>query len=63
MSCELTPYEGCSRGGRLADLGLIPGEHIIIRQKMADTLLIRVKDCDIAISPEIAHSVLVEVKE
>jgi hypothetical protein len=29
---------------------------------MADTLLIRVKDCDIAISPEIARSVLIEVE-
>ncbi|MCA1917232.1 metal-dependent transcriptional regulator, partial [Methanospirillum hungatei] len=54
---------GCGRGGRLADLGLIPGEKVTVKQRMADTLLIRVKDCDIAISPEIARSVLVEVDQ
>ena len=52
---------GCRRELRLADLGLVPGEHIRVMERMADTLLIRVKDCDIAISPEIARSVLVGV--
>ena len=52
---------GCGRAVRLADLGLVPGEEIIIKQRMDETMLIQVKGCDIAISPEIARSVLVEV--
>ncbi len=59
---RIDAIRGCGRGGRLADLGLIPGEEVTVRQRMADTLLIRVKDCDIAISPEIARSVLIEVE-
>lgn len=55
--------KGCGRALRLADLGLVPGERIVVQQRMADTLLIRVKDCDIAISPEIARAVLVEVDQ
>ena len=54
---------GCGRAMRLADLGLVPGEVVVIRQRMADTMLVRVKDCDIAISPEIARAVLVGVEE
>jgi DtxR family Mn-dependent transcriptional regulator len=60
---KIDAIRGCGRGGRLADLGLIPGEKVMVKQRMADTLLIRVKDCDIAISPEIARSVLVEVDQ
>ena len=58
---RIDAVRGCGRGGRLADLGLIPGEQILVKKRMADTFLIKVKDCDIAISPEIARSVLVEV--
>lgn len=58
---RIDAIRGCGRGGRLADLGLIPGEQVTIKQRMSDTLLIKVKDCDIAISPEVARSVLVEV--
>lgn len=60
---RIDAVRGCGRGGRLADLGLIPGEKVTVKQRMADTLLIQVKDCDIAISPEIARSVLVEVDQ
>ncbi|MDD3573847.1 MAG: metal-dependent transcriptional regulator [Methanospirillum sp.] len=59
---RIDAIRGCGRGGRLADLGLIPGERVTVKRRMADTLLINVKDCDIAISPEIARSVLVEVE-
>lgn len=59
----IAAIRGCGRGKRLADLGLIPGERVMVKQRMADTLLVRVKDCDIAISPEIARSVLIEVNE
>lgn len=59
---RIDAVRGCGRGGRLADLGLVPGERVTVKQRMADTLLINVKDCDIAISPEIARSVLVEVE-
>lgn len=55
----VTGIKGCGRALRLADLGIVPGEKITIKQCMAETLLIRVKGCDIAISPEIARSVLV----
>jgi DtxR family Mn-dependent transcriptional regulator len=53
--------KGCGRALRLADLGLVPGQQVRVLERMANTMLIRVKDCDIAISPEIARSVLVEV--
>lgn len=59
----ISAIKGCRRASRLADLGLIPGEKITIKQRMADTLLVQVKGCDIAISPEIARSVLVGVQE
>lgn len=55
----VTGIKGCGRALRLADLGIVPGEKVTIKQRMAETLLIRVKGCDIAISPEIARSVLV----
>ena len=57
----ISAIKGSGRAARLADLGLVPGEEIIVKQKMADTMLIQVKGCDIALSPEIARSVLVEV--
>jgi len=55
----ITGIKGCGRALRLADLGIVPGEKITIKQCSSETLLIRVKGCDIAISPEIARSVLV----
>lgn len=53
--------KGCGRVERLADLGLIPGEEVLIKRKMAKTVLIQVKGCDIAISADIAKMILVEI--
>ncbi len=50
---------GCNR--RLMDLGILPGEVIELRRKLPNrSVMVRVKGCDIAISPEIAASIFVE---
>lgn len=49
------------RNQRLLDLGIFPGETLQIRRKLPNlSVVVRVKGCDIAISPEIARSILVE---
>jgi DtxR family Mn-dependent transcriptional regulator len=49
------------RNRRLIDLGIFPGELIQIRRKLPNqSVVVRVKGCDIAISPEIADSIVVE---
>jgi len=46
---------------RLLDLGIFPGEIVEIRRKLPNnSVVVRVKGCDIAISPEIAGSIFVE---
>ena len=46
---------------RLADLGVFPGEKIILVRKLSNNaVVIRAKGCDIALSPEIAQCVNVE---
>ncbi|MDR2856117.1 MAG: metal-dependent transcriptional regulator [Methanomicrobiales archaeon] len=56
---EIIAIKGCNRLQRLTDLGLIPGAHLRITQQLARSLVVTVKDCDIAISPEIASVILV----
>ncbi|WP_332450092.1 metal-dependent transcriptional regulator [Methanoculleus sp.] len=52
---------GPRRNRRLLDLGIFPGEVVQIRRKLPNqSVVVRVKGCDIAISPEIAASILVE---
>lgn len=52
---------GARRNRRLLDLGIFPGEIVQIRRKLPNlSVVVRVKGCDIAISPEIAASVIVE---
>jgi DtxR family transcriptional regulator, Mn-dependent transcriptional regulator len=52
---------GQSCAKRLMDLGVVPGEHIRIRRKLANrSIVLQVKGCDVAISPEIAAAVSVE---
>ena len=52
---------GPRRHRRLLDLGIFPGEIVQIRRKLPnESVVIRVKGCDIAISPEIARSIIVE---
>ena len=48
-------------GGRLQDLGLFPGTEItVVRKIPGNGIVVRVKECDIALSTEIAASILVE---
>lgn len=49
----------CRRAGRLADLGLVPGEEVVVLRRMAKTILIQVKGCNVAISADIARLILV----
>ncbi|MCK9306380.1 metal-dependent transcriptional regulator [Methanoculleus sp. YWC-01] len=52
---------GPRRHRRLLDLGIFPGEIVQIRRKLPNqSVVVRVKGCDIAISPEIARSIIVE---
>ncbi len=52
---------GPRRHRRLLDLGIFPGEIVQIRRKLPNnSVVVRVKGCDIAISPEIAASIIVE---
>jgi DtxR family Mn-dependent transcriptional regulator len=49
------------RNRRLLDLGILPGEVVQIRRKLPNfSVVVRVKGCDIGISPEIAASIIVE---
>jgi len=49
--------------GRLLDLGILPGDPVEIRQRLPNgAVVVRVKGCDIALSPEVAVSILA-VKE
>jgi DtxR family Mn-dependent transcriptional regulator len=46
---------------RLIDLGIIPGEVVILRRRLHNNaVVLQVKECDIALSPEIAGTILVE---
>jgi DtxR family Mn-dependent transcriptional regulator len=52
---------GQSCAKRLLDLGVVPGEKVTIRRKQGkDALVLQVKGCDVALSPEIAAAVSVE---
>jgi DtxR family Mn-dependent transcriptional regulator len=49
----------CAR--RLLDLGLVPGERATIKRKLSNgALVVQVKGCDVAVSPEIASAIGVE---
>jgi DtxR family Mn-dependent transcriptional regulator len=51
---------GCHHVSRLLDLGILPGEVLEIRQRLPNrAVVVRVKGCDIALSPEVAASILV----
>jgi DtxR family Mn-dependent transcriptional regulator len=46
---------------RLSDLGVVPGVRIILRRRLRNhAVVVQVKGCDIALSPEVASSVVVE---
>ncbi len=46
---------------RLLDLGVVPGQRVIIKRKLRNrSLVVQVKECDVALSPEIASAICVE---
>jgi len=46
---------------RLSDLGVVPGVRIILRRRLRNhAVVVQVKGCDIALSPEVASSIVVE---
>lgn len=52
---------GCVWNRRLIDLGIVPGELLQIRRKLRNrSILVHVKGCDVALSPEIAQMIFVE---
>ncbi len=58
---EVAMIRRFGRNRRLMDLGVLPGERLQIRRRLHNrSIVIRVKGCDIAVSPEIAASILVE---
>jgi len=56
---QIIAIKDCNRLQRLTDLGIIPGAHLTIVQRLANSFVITVKDSDIAISPEITSAILV----
>ncbi|MFA5346639.1 MAG: metal-dependent transcriptional regulator [Methanoregula sp.] len=50
---------GCSK--RLLDLGVVPGQLVVIKRKLGNrSIVVQVKDCDVALSPENASAICVE---
>lgn len=46
---------------RILDLGMVPGERVLIKRKLSNgALVIQVKGCDVALSPEVASEIGVE---
>jgi DtxR family Mn-dependent transcriptional regulator len=46
---------------RLIDLGIVPGEILSIRRKLRNqSMVVQVKGCDVALSPEVARTIFVE---
>jgi Fe2+ transport system protein FeoA len=56
---QIVSIKDCNRLDRLTDLGLIPGAHLTIVQRLASSFVVTVKICDISISPEITSAILV----
>jgi len=60
---ELSVVSVCGPGWRrrLIDLGIVPGQSISLKRKLRNrSIVVRVKHCDVALSPEIARSIFVE---
>jgi DtxR family Mn-dependent transcriptional regulator len=50
-----------SRVRRLADVGLLPGEALVLKRRLSNgSVVVEVKGSDIALSSEVADSILVE---
>ena len=53
--------QGRACAKRLLDLGMVPGERASIKRKLSNgALVVQVKGCDVALSPEIASAIGVE---
>jgi DtxR family Mn-dependent transcriptional regulator len=53
--------QGKACAKRLLDLGMVPGEKATIKRKLSNgALVVQVKGCDVALSPEIASAIGVE---
>lgn len=54
--------KGCGRARRLMDMGILPGEKVIIKRKLGEnkSIVIEVKGVEICLSPEIASMILGE---
>jgi DtxR family Mn-dependent transcriptional regulator len=57
----ITQIEHPGRLNRLMDLGFLPGERISVKRKLKNrALVVAVKGCDIALSPDVASLIRVE---
>jgi len=53
--------QGRASAKRLLDLGMVPGERVFVKRKVSNgALVVQVKGCDVALSPEIASVIGVE---
>ncbi len=74
-SCQYPSISDCSEGEnvtihcihgracakRILDLGMVPGERVSIKRKLSNgALVVQVKGCDVALSPEVASEIGVE---
>ena len=50
-----------SKHSRLLDMGIIPGELITLRRRLGNhAVVVKVKECEVALSPEVAANIMVE---
>lgn len=55
----ITAVRPCGRYRRLMDMGVVPGEEVVIRRRLSNrAVVIEVKGCEIGLSPECAATVL-----
>lgn len=50
-----------AKHSRLLDMGIIPGELITLRRRLGNNaVVVKVKECEVALSPEVAANIMVE---
>ena len=55
----ITAVRRCGRYRRLMDMGVVPGETVVVRRRLSNrAIVIEVKGCEIGLSPECAATVL-----
>lgn len=55
----ITTVRPCGRYRRLMDMGVVPGETVVVRRRLSNrAIVIEVKGCEIGLSPECAATVL-----